>query len=354
MTLYFYVYVGLSLAILISKYRKFFGIKKRQLFYILFGLFGTAFFWLTGSFISLYLTYYQKGILSLWSRYSIYAIFLSTFFFAYAIARYRFMDLKIVIRRQAINLFLLTLSLGIYTFLVFWLEKILEKNLNINPFLTIFVSMVVVIFGFPLWKNLIWKFSNKFIPEKYNFQKILSDLKPQITETAKLEELFKIIDLKLKQILGIEKAYLFFISKNKIKQYPKETKLEITSKISFLCNYFKKEDKILVTQEIPFILEEKPLLLFKSQEAINLFQKIKTQKTQLKEIEKMLKEIQIEIVIPLKFDKKLLGILFLGPKIKGDIFTSEELTFLENLKNNLSQALQNILLYQQAIERIKE
>jgi len=266
------------------------------------------------------------------------------------------MDLKIVIRRQAINLFLLTLSLGLYTYLVFWLEKVLEKIFNINPFLTVFSAIVIIVFGFPFWKNLIWKFSNKFIPEKYNFQKILSDLKPQITEATKLEELFKIIDSKLKQILGIKKAYLFFTSKNKIRQYPKETKLEITSKISFLYNYFKEEDKILVTQEIPFILEEKPLSLFllKSQEAFDLFQKIKIQKEQLKEIEKILKEIQIEIVIPLKFEEKLLGMLVLGAKPRGSIFTSEELTFLENLKNNLSQALQNILLYQQAIERIKE
>lgn len=359
MYIYFWVYTVYSFYILISKFRQFFGIRKRQILYFIIGLSGTSFFWLSGSFISLFLPHHQEGFLGLWSRYSIYAIFFCTFFFAWAIARYRFMDFRVAIKRQAINSLLLVFSLVTYSYLVISIEKILRQSLNIDYLASTFSVVIVIVLGFFLLKKIIWKFSNKFIKEKYNFEKIIADLAPALEKTFKIKGLFKILYSRLGKILSIKKTYLLlFNNTGKVNQrYPKVIESDLNPTVSLLYDYFQKEDKSLVIQEIPFIIEEKiftPFSLIKTQKEIDYLKKFEEQKNKLEKIEKILSKSQIGIVFPLKSEGRLIGLLFLSNKTSKGMFTESEITFLENLKEKIARALQNILLYQQTIKRIEK
>lgn len=61
-----------------------------------------------------------------------------------------------------------------------------------------------------------------------------------------------------------------------------------------------------------------------------------------------LEGINASLIVPLKLESELTGILLLGEKLSGDIFDTEELELLEVLANQAAIALENARLYERA------
>lgn len=353
---YFYFYAIASFVILISKYRKFFGIKKAQLFYINLGMAGCAIFWAVGSTISLYFTHFQFGVLGEISRISIFGIFIATIAASLAILRHRFMDIKVALRRGTITFVLLFFVFALYTYFILFSQRKSEEIFGITPLLSTFFAVIVISLSFQPLYLLFQKFAQRFIKEKYNFEKISVELEKNFSQQFHLENLSFAFIPKLKEIFKVENVY-FFIAKDGVFQQilPKEKGLALENSQLF-SDYFQENKQILITEEIPYLIEERqlPLIFYPARGVWQFLEREKQKKEKLKNIEKILQEQEISILLPLSFDSKLSGCLLFGPKKSKEIFSRQEIQFLESLKEKLSLALQNILFYQQTIERIKK
>ncbi|MFH2105098.1 MAG: histidine kinase N-terminal 7TM domain-containing protein, partial [Parcubacteria group bacterium] len=213
----FFIYLlGYSLGgivLLVLGYKRAHGIRKMQLFYMILGISITAVCLLTGGFISQFLTEHKEDILGIITRYSILSVTVSTIFATYAIVRYRFMDLRVVIRRGLIYSCLSACLLGLYACFVFFLREKLAVVFGLSSLsLTLMALAVVAVIFWPL-KKVLGRLVGTFIKEKYDFQKTLRELTPLLTEIIKFDELMEEVAAKLKQSLNVEGVYCLLLDK---------------------------------------------------------------------------------------------------------------------------------------------
>jgi diguanylate cyclase (GGDEF)-like protein len=62
-----------------------------------------------------------------------------------------------------------------------------------------------------------------------------------------------------------------------------------------------------------------------------------------------LNKVKPELIIPILGPSGLYGLIMVGCQLKGEVYTSNELAFLENLMSFVSQAIQNHLHYEQTL-----
>jgi len=70
--------------------------------------------------------------------------------------------------------------------------------------------------------------------------------------------------------------------------------------------------------------------------------------------EDILGELGIEVLLPLIFEKKVIGIVVLGNKISGEAFSSQDLDLLSTLSSQVSIALKNASLFAEISKRKEE
>jgi len=117
----------------------------------------------------------------------------------------------------------------------------------------------------------------------------------------------------------------------------KRSTFTFASNDPFVKAIFKTE-KIIVAEEIPFMVPEANL----------------EQRKNLEIIEEGLQELEFALIAPLIIDKELIGILFLGEKTKGRAFTVQDVKFLETVAKEAGFALANVMAYKYAMERVFE
>ena len=74
-------------------------------------------------------------------------------------------------------------------------------------------------------------------------------------------------------------------------------------------------------------------------------------------VKKLLRKHKISLLLPLRVEKEDIGLLVLGEKKSGDIYTKEDIQFLDTLSPGLSLAIKNSQLYEKVLsdrERIEK
>ncbi len=64
-----------------------------------------------------------------------------------------------------------------------------------------------------------------------------------------------------------------------------------------------------------------------------------------------LKKLDVQVIIPLRSQNKMIGVILLGKKINGQDYTSADLEFLSTLVNQAIVALENARLFQETLEK---
>ena len=64
---------------------------------------------------------------------------------------------------------------------------------------------------------------------------------------------------------------------------------------------------------------------------------------------KIFRELKLELLIPMIFEKKLLGLVSLGKKTSGGTYTADDFRILSNLTEHLALSLKNGILFEQSI-----
>ncbi len=248
---------------------------------------------------------------------------------AYAIVKYRLMDIKIVITRASIFVVVYSFILGI----PIWLGwRILGKGLWLLPvsIMGFFATLGPFIYLF-IQKRA----ENRLLQEQKRYQATLRQASAGMGKIKDLKKLLSMIVYVLTHAIQIEHA-LIYIYNDSQKQYILGASKRKTGKTQFierieknspLVKYFQ-ENKVLV------ILEEirQRALDYKDLELINL--------------EQATAILDGALFVPIFIDQDLIAIIVMGKKTSGKLYSEDDLGVFSILANQTALAIENAKFYE--------
>lgn len=203
-TLFYSLYTALK------KYKLSHGLQKIQLGYF---IYGSSIGFLGG--IIDFLPKYGIFIHPL-NTYCNYLIAIYIGLFAYAIIKYRLMDIRIIVRKGLIYSILIAISTGLYLFAIFSIGQIMQFTTGYNPLLIGGLIIFIFVFAFQPLKNKIQEVIDKiFFKSRYEYQNTLKHLSQVAVSVISLDDLLNLITNKVAGIMKLENASVIILNKEK-------------------------------------------------------------------------------------------------------------------------------------------
>lgn len=245
---------------------------------------------------------------------------------AYAIVRYRLMDIKVAVTRTGMFLLLYAFILGTPLYIGYktghWI---------VSTFLAIIFSTI----GPFAFRSLYKKTEELLLAEQRRYQTLLLKGVKGIMKERNLDRLLKWIVHVLRRIVGIDYVALFLDDKEGqfFSLRVKEGKEEIPDDMVF--SYEHPFVSYMRERKGPFFYEEVPLSI---RQSLNM-------------------PFEVDIVIPSFIEQSHLGFLLLGEKINREFYSQDDLNVFKILANQAGLAIENAQLYNELrkeAERLKE
>jgi signal transduction histidine kinase len=298
---------------LIRKYRKSRGFEKLQLKYLIVGIVETFGLQILTNFIAVVVFHYS-GFVIFGPIFSLILVG----FITYAIIRHRLLEVRVIVARSALYALLVLLVAGLYTFGIFFISQYFFKlNLNTQQVISYAILALFVAFTFVPLRNFIEKSTNRiFYKGRYDQHELVYQLTKIIASTITLEDVTLKTLYKLLLTLRISHGAFVIYSGRKFKTF------------SLGHNFY--EDK---KRGIDALYNLKRLTVFDEE---------KTGRT--KEI---MHTLDVSIAVPLFERGKKIGMLLLGEKKTGQIYSNRDIGILQIFGPAISVAIQNAQAYEE-------
>lgn len=254
---------------------------------------------------------------------------------AYAIVRYRLMDIRVVARRGLVYLS----SMFIMVLVYFLLQIILIDLVDLPEKIINLIVLILCLSLIPILEKNIFTLSNYyFFSSLYDYQETITTLSRELNYYNNLKKIINLLILTVQRTLQLRKLALILIDKD-TKKFQKTTskiigfnpeEKESLLRNNSLINFLTKNQKPLITEELPLIAQK-----------INS----PNEKIVLENLEKDLLAKGIALSLPLSSANKLIGVILLGEKVSGDAYVQEDLDLLSSLSLQAGVAIDNARLY---------
>jgi len=321
--------VGLSygLYLLTKNLKESQGVKKEQIKYV---ILAASIAFLGG------LTIFPLWYGILFPPIGIFVIFLYPLILSYAILRYRFMDIRVVLGRGTVYVLSFATVVAVAFSLIFLNGK-LPQPIPLNVIGTLIIVLSIVLFqrAFRFFERLASKY---FYYAFYSYQRVLTDLGIRLTQLLGLDKLASLITATLINTMKLERTVVLL-------RDPETGVYQIKKNIGF-----KEENGISLVKDnfLTFYLEniQKPLVYEELALAIRDTED-KEEKEKLEKLKENMKRIEAALCLPLFIEGKITGMIVLGNKLSGDPYSKQDIELLVNLSSQASISLQNAKLYSQ-------
>ena len=333
---YAFVYIFIGLNNLVKQYVASSGIEKLQVKYVFLGIFLSFFVLILTNLI---LPWFGEARLTPYG--SFFTLFF-TCFTGYAIVKHRLMSIEFIIQRSSVYAFATALIMSLYVAAIFISEVYLRKFIGYSSFLVTALSVLLIAFIYhPLVKSFQDVTDKIFFRNRYNYQKVLRQISQQISSVIKLDELTRLIASSFIDTMKVSEISFLLPDKEHFRStplvFPRYKKIEIDIK-SPIINWLSGRRDILIKEEI----EEEISKSFLDKEELIL-------KKQCEELRDAIERLGIPVWVPIILKDKLIGIIALGDKLSGEVFTSEDIELLITLANQTALALDNSRLYEEVV-----
>ncbi|MFH1407006.1 MAG: HD domain-containing phosphohydrolase, partial [Candidatus Omnitrophota bacterium] len=266
----------------------------------------------------------------------------------YAIAVYRVMDIRIFIKQASV--FGIILCIAVINFGIFSLLAVrIPVEANIALIIRALVFFSIVIATFFLGKSAFGKLS----AQQALYQEVLRRAADDISKVKTLDRLLRLCTISVHKNIPVEHATIIYLNrrgKTYILAHSTGRKLlsvgQTISMDSPLVEWFRAiKDQLL---EMKIVKEEDTRVLLL--EDLNAW--LKDEKLRLKaELWKALLKLRLQIkglntslCVPGFCKRELIGILLLGDKLSGDLFTQSDYNLLSQLADQVAMAADNFLI----------
>lgn len=255
-------------------------------------------------------------------------------FIAYSIYKYRFLEIKLIVKRGiAYSIYTLMIT-GLYIITIFAVQQGLSKITGYtNMTTTLVMACFLAIILQPI-KNVMQHWIDRvFYREKLNHQEILRDFSQVINNILNLDELTDSLLAAIYKGLQPQNISLY------LRQRDDKYNLFRTSiqEKSGQENIYSKDHPI-----VQWFLQGKTMLTIGEIERQPFFAGLWSEE------KKQLYTLDTEIIVPIKIREQLIGILILSEKKGGEVYSQEEMDLLMTLVNNAAIVIENAKMYEEA------
>ena len=325
-TIWLIVCGGSGLAYLYRRGQTTRGIERLQIRYILLGGIGLA---ITGSIPDLILP-----IITGSTRYAPYGP-LSTLFVTttttYAIVRYRLMDIKIVLRAGLVySLTIGTLSL-LFALLVPIFELVLTHFVRFPSRFGSFLSALLIALAFqPVYRYVQHLVDRRFFKSVYDYRVTLSEASNALASVRDRELLMATLENALVRTLRPCGVAIFLPGHD-----------DVLTKMATSENW----------DELPhMLLEPEPVLHYAiDTDDVMLMEELIRHPEPAHSIGERMKAWNTHVAVPLIAGGRLGGMVFLGEKLSGDVYTADDVGLLRILGKQAAIALDNARHYHEMV-----
>jgi len=247
---------------------------------------------------------------------------------AYAILRYRLMDIKLVLRKGSIFILSIISIIGIAVFLQYLFFDIFYIPTKPSAIITLLLCLAL----YRYIEKYFSKIANKyFFTSLYDPNEIIKSLTDGLSSTIESEKIYKTISAGINKSLHPKYLAVLIFNNNTKKfnvGYAENINLEksLIESCSSSIRVFTKNSSPLVTEEL-------------ERQNIPGYRKLA----------KRLSACKIAVAIPLKAKNDLIGLIILGDKETKDIYSKEDLEMLRIIGRQAVMAIENGLLYNEVM-----
>lgn len=318
---------------LYKKLAKSTGLERLQIIYLLSGYALSANFAFVTNLVLPWLGFFSLNWLG-----QLFTVFIVAFT-AYAILKYRLMDIRIIIKRAFVYF-----GIGVFVYSTLyafdWYSSYnFGTAFSLPGYIAGVAFTIVFIFLFHVIDKTLKDISNKyFFASLYTYQETIQTLAEKLTNYIDLKKIIDLIVDTIQKTMQIQRTGVLLIDTHEKHIRYKVEKIigfERTNGISliqdnFLTDYITKTRKPLVREELSLLSH-----ISKTLEDRQNFDRLNN----------LMKRIETSLCIPLLSGKKLIGMIVMGYKISGDAYTKEDLELLSTLSKQASIAIENARLY---------
>lgn len=246
-------------------------------------------------------------------------------FIAYSIIRYRFLDVKVVLRRLTIfGCEVLLLTLFFYP-AIFLLSPRLATQEPLEKVMGSFLIALIGAFLLPLVNSASERIIDSYIfSGHYNYKRDLREFSKSMAVHYELEGLREFLVKGLERLLRTRTCQLFLWRNGEVIFAPDEG---VKRSCNFFFEAFNEDSVILIEYELRSKLGQKEYYDYK----------------------KHFDVLNASVVVPLVTKGAVIGLLALGEKTSGEIFSGDDVSFLTTLGNQAAVAIHNAILYEEIL-----
>jgi len=252
----------------------------------------------------------------------------------YAIAKYRFLDIRLALGRGVVHLLSFLYVIAITLLFAFAVEVVFPE-ISQEALIGLSVVVAVGLFGPALefFRNIGAKY---FHYTFYNYQKVLADLGKRLTRILDLDQLSVLVTNTLLRTMKLDRAVIL-LRKEKEGTYEIQRNIGFKEdngislvKDNFLTDHLEKTGKPLVYEELSLLIKDT---------------RDEEKRRKMEELQNNMKRIEASLCLPLILEGKIIGMVVLGEKLSGDPYFEQDIDLLSGLASQASIAFKNAMLY---------
>lgn len=340
--LYLFLHIPIGLALFIDNYRHTTETSsKPQLRWILLGMmipfmliliqYILELFQLGGS----YITFLYEGvtfayIVSTLVKYSILpSLVFIPLTFAFAIFKYRLMDIDFVIKKSVVYSVSLLILLVLFDQLnSFTTTYLTTDGIQQSGMPQLIMAFIITALFKPLTSHVQTLVEKRFYPERFLYKVTLTEINHKLRQVMEVRQILRLLLERLSSDMRLTSASFFLF----------DPKRERFVAADFIHQNPQQLGQITFASSDPVIQQ--------------LNQHRRTVSFQLQEqLDHRLQIIGARVCLPIFSQNRLCGLLFLGMKRSRDLFTHEDMELLDKIADHASLALENVLLTREMAEQ---
>lgn len=264
---------------------------------------------------------------------------------AYAILRYRVIDVGIALRRGFLYSVLTALIICIFLVVALPLQAALHAQAGQVFWVSaVIMALILAAVFLPLYRFLQRWIDRLFYREAYEYRHTLLASSQKMSTVLDVDELARWVVDNLTVTMGAAKAGLFLLDKETQQYIPRPLKGYDNSAVSQIRF---RGDNPVVTR----LAEGNSCLTAEDIDRLPHLRSLwKSERGQLRQLE-------TEVLVPLKAKDELIGMVVLGPKRSEEVYSSDDLELLLTVASQAAVAVENARLYEESqirAEKLRE
>ena len=276
---------------------------------------------------------------------------------AYAIVRYKLMNIEIVIRRTLVFAGLMAFVFAAFAAATFIAREILSHYLKLGVYGSYAISIFLVVLGYDPIRNLLLNLTDRYLfQKKYDYQKVLKDASRGMARIESLAHLMRLVIHFVTMRIRIKNAAAVILDETyqcfKVafaRGYDGEWNYSVIPVEHSLIKYLSREKEALDLEKVRELQMASPLTrTHKKGDSAG------RRDYDFHAIEEKMNELHAACVVPSFLGRELRSILVLGDKKSGDVYSEADLSVLFTLAQESAIAIENARLYDEALNKSRE